>query len=404
MQALPFAVLLIVSPFPRAAVLRLICLATAFMIAAIGWRQLAPPPVPCRWAIALWGGVVIASLYFAVDPAYSLGEVRREGFYALAAFVAFFAWTRDEARLRLSCAAVLAGFAAMSCSALLGAYLRKGDWPSDAYYGGVGAVSNYLVTVGPVLALSVELFWRGHASRWWGVAAGLFLATTLLCAQRALWPAIGLQAALVCVWLCQSKTVSVRPLRLVITLVILLALIGGGMYVSERYRTGGDPDSPSTMWTDLRPRVWQKVGEEILAHPLIGAGFGQGVLKRAYPALLAPGDTALWRPYDGHAESRVFWHPHNLVLNYGISAGVPGMIAVLGLFAALAWRFWQVALRGEHLARLCGLAGAAMVTGVFARNMTNDLFVSGGALLFWALAGMLFGYATRQVRFPRPEP
>jgi len=40
------------------------------------------------------------------------------------------------------------------------------------------------------------------------------------------------------------------------------------------------------------------------------------------------------------------------------------------------------------------------VTGVFARNMTNDLFVSGGALLFWALAGMLFGYAMRS----RHEP
>jgi O-antigen ligase len=396
LQALPFAVLLFVSPFPGAAVLRLICLATAFMIVATCWRQLAPPPVPCRWAIALWGGVVIASLYFAVDPAYSLGEVRREGLYGLAAFVAFFAWTRDETRLRLSCVALLAGFAAISSSALLCAYLRQGDWPSDAYYGGVGAVSSYLVTVGPVLALSVKLLGRGHSGRWWAAAVGLFLATALLCAQRALWPAIGLQAALVCVWLRHVHTVSIRPPRLAITFVVLLALVGGGMYVSERYRTRGNPDSPSTMWTDLRPRVWQKVGEEILAHPLTGAGFGQGVLKKAYPALLAPGDTAFWRPYDGHAESRVFWHPHNLVLNYGISAGVPGMIAVLGLFAALAWRFWQVALRGEHLARLCGLAGASMVTGVFARNMTNDLFVSGGALLFWALAGMLFGYAMRR--------
>lgn len=400
LQALPFAVLLCVSPFPGAAALRLICLAAAVMIAATGWRQLAPPPVPCRWAIALWGGVLIASLHFAVDPAYSLGEVRREAFYALMAFVAFFAWTRDEQRLRLSCVAVLAGFVAISGLALVGAYLRKGDWPSDAYYGGVGAVSNYLVTVGPVLALSMTLLGRRHGSRWWAPGGALFLVMALLCAQRALWPAIGLQAALACVWLWQVQAASIRPLRLAIALVMLLALIGGGMYVSERHRTGGNPDSPSAIWTDLRPRVWQKVGEEILAHPLTGAGFGQGVLKKAYPALLAPGDTAFWRPYDGHAESKVFWHPHNLVLTYGIGAGVPGMIAVLGLFGALAWRFWQVALCGEHLARLCGLAGAAMVTGVFARNMTNDLFVSGGALLFWALAGMLFGYAMRS----RHEP
>ena len=283
----------------------------------------------------------------------------------------------------------------MSSSALVSAYLRNGDWPSDAYYGGVGAVSNYLVTVGPVLALSVKLPGRGHSSRWWAVGGALFLAMMLLCAQRALWLAIGLQAALVGFWLWQVQAVSIGPLRLAATWLILLALIGGGMYVSERSRTGGNPDSPSAIWMDLRPRVWQRVGEEILAHPLTGAGFGRGVLKKAYPALLPPGDTAFWHPHDGHAESQVFWHPHNLVLNYGISAGVPGMIAVLGLFATLAYRFWQLALSGNHLARLSGLAGAAVVTGVFARNMTNDLFVSGEALLFWALAGTLFGYAMR---------
>jgi hypothetical protein len=43
-----------------------------------------------------------------------------------------------------------------------------------------------------------------------------------------------------------------------------------------------------------------------------------------------------------------------------------------------------------------------MVAGVLARNMTNDFFVREGALLFWALAGMLFGYALR-CEFSRGE-
>jgi hypothetical protein len=37
-----------------------------------------------------------------------------------------------------------------------------------------------------------------------------------------------------------------------------------------------------------------------------------------------------------------------------------------------------------------------MVVGVLMRNMANDFFVRDGSLLFWALAGMLFGYALRQ--------
>src|SRR5262245_30622523 len=376
---LPFGVLLFSLAFPTADAVALPCLLAAFLIAVTSWRQLAPPSFPCKWTTALWIGVVIASLRFAVDPAYSLGEVRSEVGYALMAFVAFLAWTRDERRLRPSCLAVSAGFVAMSSSALFGAYLRDGDWPSDVYYGGVGAVSNYLVTVGPVLALTVVLLGRG---RWWALGGGLFLGVTLLCAQRVLWPAIGTQAALVCVWLWRVQAVSIGPRRLALSLLMLLALIAGGIYVSDRYRTGGNADSPLAIVNDLRPRVWQKVGQEILAHPLTGAGFGQDVMGKAYPALLPPGDT-------------VFWHPHNLVLAYGISAGVPGMVAVLALFAGLAWRFWQLALRGEGLARLSGLAGTAMVAGVFARNMTNDLFVNEGALLFWALAGTLFGYALR---------
>lgn len=399
-QLLPFMVFLAVLPFPEAVAPRLVCLAAAFLIVAISWRRLDPPPLPCRWAVTLWAGVAIASLVFAVDPAYSLIEIMNEVGFALMAFVGFFAWTRSEKRLRLACFVVLAGFAVISGSVLVGAYFRSGQWPSDAYYGDVGGVSNFLVTTGPVVALTAALFGRRHLRKWLGLLGLLFLSVALLSGQRALWPAIGVQAALGCLWLWQDRAVAIGPVRLALTGIILLALVGGGIYVSELYRTGGDPASPVAMGNDMRPRVWKKVGEEILAHPLIGAGFGRAVMSKAYPTLLPAEDKRFWYPHDapGLAGDKVFWHPHNLVFNYGIGAGVPGMAAVLALFAALAWRFWQLALRGERLARLAGLAGAAMVVGVLARNMANDFFVRDAALLFWALSGMLFGYALRRDR------
>jgi O-antigen ligase len=381
LQLLPFMMLLFILPFPGTVTLRLTCLAAVFLIAVASWRRLATPAFPCKWAIALWAGVVIGSLVYGVDPSYSLGEIKNEIGYALMAFVAFFSWTRDEKRLRLLCVAVLAGFLVISVSALLGGYIRAGEWPSHAYYGEVGTVTNYLVTVGPVLALTIALFGRQRSREWLALLGLLSLAVGLLGAQRAFWPAIALQAALGGVWLWLTRAISVGPFRLALTGFILLALTAGGIYASDRFRTGGDRESPLAMGNDLRPHVWRKVVEEILEHPLTGAGFGRGVLGKAYPGLVS--------------EKTVFWHAHNLVLNYGISAGVPGMAAVLILFAALAWRFWQLAVRGERLARLAGLAGAAMVAGVLARNMTNDFFVRDGALLFWALAGMLFGYALR---------
>lgn len=383
LQVLPFMMFLFILPFPDGVEVRLGCLAAVCLIVVISWRRLAPPALPCRSTIALWAGVVIASLMVAVDPAYSLGEIKNEVGYALMVFVAFFAWTRDEKQLRLAGLAVSAGFAVISGSALLGADLRNGEWPADAYYGDVGGVSNYLVTVGPVLALTAAVVGRRHARKWLALLGLPFVAVALLSAQRALWPAIGVQAALACVWLWQVRDGGVSSVRLARAGVILLALVGAGVYVSDRYRTGGDPESPVAMGKDLRPHVWKKVGEEILAHPLTGAGFGRAVMGKAYPALPP-------------ADSKVFWHPHNLVFNYGISAGVPGMVAVLALFAALAWRFWRLAVRGDRLTRLTGLAGAAMVAGVLARNMANDFFVRDGALLFWALAGVLFGYALRR--------
>jgi O-antigen ligase len=382
--ALPFLVFVAILPFRGTVTVRLACLAAASLIVAMAWRRLAPPAVPCRWTIALWAGVALGSLLVAVDPVYSAREIGNEVGFGLIAFVAFLAWTRSEGRLRLACLAVLVGFAAIASSALLGAYVRNGVWPAEAYYGDVGQVSSYLVTVGPVLGLAVALFGRRHPARWLVGLGVPFLAVALLCAERALWPALGVQAAVVCVWAGRVHGVAVRPRRLALAVLLVLGLVGGGVYASEQYRTGGDPQSPMALENDARPRVWKKVGEEILEHPWTGAGFGRAVMGKAYPDLL-PAD-----------ESEAFWHPHNLVLTYGISAGVPGMMAVLALFGSLAWRFWRLACRGEPLGRLAGLAGAAMVSGVLARNMANDFFVRDGALLFWALAGMLFGYALRR--------
>jgi O-antigen ligase len=390
LQLLPFVVLLFILPFPGTVMLRLACLVAAFLVAIASWRRLAPPPLPCKWAIAVWAGVVVFSLFYAVDPDYSLGEVKNEVGYTLLAFVAFFAWTRDEKRLRFLCLALLAGFLVISVSALLGGYVRRGGWPEHAFHGGVGTVSTYLVTIGPVLALAVALFGGRYAKKGLLPLGLLFLAVSLLAAQRALWPAVALQAALAGVWFWRTRAKSLRPFRFAMGGAVLLALIVGAVFLSDHLRTGGDSQSPLAMENDMRPSLWWDVGEEILEHPLIGAGFGRRALIKAYPDRVPPGNT-------------VFWHSHNLVLNYGISAGVPGMAALLILFAALAWRFWQLALRADSSGRLAGLAGAAMVVGVLARNMTNDFFVRDGSLMFWALAGMLFGYALRRPALSLPQ-
>jgi O-antigen ligase len=93
--------------------------------------------------------------------------------------------------------------------------------------------------------------------------------------------------------------------------------------------------------------------------------------------------------------NRELWHPHNLVLNYGVAMGLPGMAAITLVFACLLWQygvFWGAA---DRRLKLIGACGMALVLGVFARNMVNDLFLRDGALLFWAVNGSFLGIGLR---------
>src|SRR5260221_4377921 len=90
---LPSMLLLFVLPFPGTVALRLACLAVAFLVAIALWRKLAPPPPPCKPLLLAWMAVAFPSLAWAVDPAYSPGEVKNQIVYTMMAFGSFFALT-----------------------------------------------------------------------------------------------------------------------------------------------------------------------------------------------------------------------------------------------------------------------------------------------------------------------
>ena len=135
-----------------------------------------------------------------------------------------------------------------------------------------------------------------------------------------------------------------------------------------------------SMAHDPRLTTWPAVAARILEHPLAGKGFGREIMKKAYPDLLT-------------REYPEVWHAHNLFLNYGMAMGLPGMIAILLLFFALAREFWRLSRADDRTVSMAGICGVLLVIGVVARNFTNDFFQRDLALLFWSVAGMLLGYA-----------
>jgi O-antigen ligase len=300
----------------------------------------------------------------------------------------FFALARDQATLRLFLLSLGAGFLAIAVAAIAG-YVTKGYWPLGAWYGETPLISHYLLLAVPGALLG--LF--AASGRWFKAllppAALLVAALVILTGQRATWFAIGVQllVAGACYW---RTTDGLRRWRLPAGAIVIAIGMLVGLGVTESVRTTSEP--MAAMERDQRLQVWGNITGRIAEHPLAGAGFGREVMKRAYPDLI-PGDNPL------------FWHAHNIVLNYGLSAGIPGMVAILALFLALGGRFWAIGRSDDPMVRAAATTGCVIVAGVLARNVFNDFFIRDGAMLFWRLCGSLFGFCLRRsVRARPPQP
>ena len=381
---LPFLALIFILPFPGTVAFRLLCLFSAFLIAVHAWHRLEVPAFPCKTAIGLWAAVASASLLYAVDAPYTLREIKNEVGYSLLAFVSFFAVIRDEQRLRLVCAAVALALATISLAALAG-FAWLGRWEASIWYGGAPSTTNVFVTAAPFVALGAYLSLPRHRSKLLVGAGVTLFAVAILSGQRSIRAAFLVQGLLVSLWFARNRRRAL-PARAAAMLAFVITMsCAGGLLATETLRTKGNFWGPEAMQHDPRPKVWMQIVQRITERPLAGAGLGRYAMGKAHRDLIPP-DNAL------------FWHAHNVVLNYGLSAGVPGMLAILLLFAALGARFWRLALHADAKLRAIGLAGTLIVAGVFTRNQFNDFFVRDGALLFWALVGALFGLALRRER------
>jgi len=374
LRLLPLAVFLFILPFPGTVALRLLALAAGLMVSAWVWHKEGFPQVPARFALLFWLACALFSLVTAVDPSYSLGEIKNEIGYAMAAYLAFFTLTRTRADAAVLLSALVLGTLALAALALWEYVLAPSTaWNEGGRAGGSGSYSTYL------LALLPALLWAGtvlrHEHRWNLMASliALQLVIAVLTGQRAFWLALALQV-LVALYLLQARgfvAISARRVRVIAVGAVLLSVL---VIVSATMTRG--------VVTTKDPRVtaWPAIALRILERPLVGKGFGRETMKKAYPDLVSK-------------EFPLFWHAHNVFLNYGMSMGIPGLIAILWLFFALLRKFWVLSRDDDRVIAMAGICGALLVVGVVARNFTNDFFQRDLALLFWAISGMLLGYA-----------
>lgn len=379
-------VFLFVLPIPHTTTIRLISLFLATLLSFLLLRRYGTPAVPLKVPFAAWTLVAAFSLLYAVDPSYSLSEIKSEVLYSFFAYFVFFTQTRSIREWNAWLTTILAILCVLSVTNVW-LWSTTSDATLPRYvYNGVGAYTSFLITALPFIILFLfHIALRGPA-RW------LLRATPLL--------------LLVPIYFTMNRTIWVVLLATALTLTPLLMFVGrsrvpklgivsalaaffiAGLFsfysiLEMRVSLQAHPEVviERTLAVDPRPGLWEFVVKEIASHPWQGAGFGQDSFNKAHPQ---------WQRNNG-----LLFHAHNVFLDAGIQMGIPGIAVMLFLFGAVLFEYWRLYRSRQQLAQWIGACGIAMVVAVVTRNMTDEFFRRDLALLFWSLVGASLGYGRR---------
>jgi O-antigen ligase len=146
--------------------------------------------------------------------------------------------------------------------------------------------------------------------------------------------------------------------------------------------SGGPVDIiAQTTKVDRRPKLWIDSMTFIKERPFTGAGFGRMVI----------GEKLVKQQADGNHS-----HAHNIFINYALQLGVLGPLVIVFFFYSIARELWKCMRSASNDVKMLGIAGCSMLGGVFVQSMVEDIFVQHLSLEFWALLGIILGYAVNR--------
>lgn len=380
----PATIFLLILPFTHTVALRLSSLAIAVVIAFFSFHTRPIPPVSFKLPLLIWAGMAALSLNWAIDPDYTMGEIKNEIGYTMLCFFTFYCMTQEKREWKLWNGALMIGFLIISASAISSRWMA-GEWVTEGPHGGVGDYSTYLILILPfILLAAVKKPPAGLPVNPAWLLLPILLASGQLTLNRTFWPALlAVSASFLLLYRFRSRSFRISWQILGITVLLgILTLTPFIETVKDKSVASGTNTEILTHAIQQDPRIplWSFAIKHISEHPLTGAGFGRGALRQTLT---------------NHFDNGQLWHAHNLFLNYALQMGVGGLLAILLLFWALAREFWQLYRSSNQDVCLIGVAGLALLCGVIVKNMTDDFFVRHLALLFWALVGISLGYGKR---------
>lgn len=336
--------------------------------------------------LPLWSfvGWVLLTIPFAIDPAYSFAEWRK-----LVAQILVFYWallvlhTHDRKPFtdRILMAVVI-GTALLSMYALVdfegrGGSLKDRPIRAEAPSSGFQELATYLVIAIPLIVtvgVAMRAWWQRLTC--WSIFA-LALLAQFFSYTRAGWLALVAEGLAVGFFTGRRRLVGWVLGCCLVGVVSLLVLSQSGYQ-----RSTVDP------WTlHARLAVWNLGIQEIMAHPLIGVGYGK--------------DTYITK-FAEYPETAAATHLHNTFLMVAMGSGIPALVFLIWVFAK------SILVMIHSARRLCDkrdsvlLMGlAVMIMGFTVRNFFDDMFTGSLAHLFWIL--MATGLVPFQLSSPNKE-
>ena len=353
-----------------------------FLLLAVGlclsWIEKINPWIRTPIDLPLLGfvGWVLCTVPFATDPAYSFSEWRKLVAHVLVFYWAMFVLRRCR---RIDCSrqifwAVVLGSFLLSGFALVDFLLHGGTWRdrlvrAGAPYSDYNWLGTYLVLVTPILIWWVVSHWE----LWVRVIGTLTLILVGLAQvasySRAGWVAHFAQAV-------GFGFIAGRR-RLVIWVLVGAITMAGGLLVASEI--GYQRDTVDSWTLSVRVKTWQLGFQQVVLHPLVGAGYGYGTFLKVHM-------TEIEAEKDKNVRERVLPGLHSAFAMVLMGSGVPALILFIWIFVGIVstlTRQWRQSKVAETKGLL--LAVAVVTVGFATRNLFDYMFAGSLAHLFWIL-------------------
>lgn len=327
----------------------------------------------------------VLSLFTAVDPAYTLRELKGE---MLTGFLLFFVLLNNVHNMEQVNRIILSLLFGALVQGIYGLFtyfsqnwsLLDYDVRAWGLTAGYISYSVFLITIMPFIFYKIMTSVRQKRV----LFIMLFLLNLFMLYvthQRGALVALFIQIFIFFWFVKRKLAYAVIGLAVLTILIMPSNMLYHGKDVVD-LKTEDALDHENTI--NSRIALWKFTLKEISSHPFTGIGFGRHSFSTKYDR---------FRGTD-------LWHALNTFLNIAIQLGIQGVLAFIFILYRIAKTYLAGLKESKGEAYYFFLASLMCIAGFFARNMFDDHYVDDNGQMFWVLSGLALAVFIKIEKIP----